>query len=94
MSLIYSFINASGGGFTRKFEKDRIDEIAVNIGAWSAETEQENLENWKEFGNLIERVESKAEKGELKGAIVFLFTDSSTVEDCVDKENSKSKELF
>ena len=61
---------------------------------WSTTTERDNTSNWKEFRNLVERVESKAEKGELEGAVLFLFTDSSTVEGAVDKGNSTSKELF
>ena len=42
----------------------------------------------------MSRVESKADKGELDGAVLFLSSDSSMVEGTVDKENSSLKELF
>ena len=43
---------------------------------------------------MVEHVKTRVEKGELKDAVLFLHTDSSTVESAVDKGNSKSKELF
>ena len=56
--------------------------------------EKTDLSNWKEFANLVDRIEGKAEGGKLKGAVIFLFTDNSTVEGAVHRGNSKSKKLF
>ena len=94
LALIYGFVDASGRGFAGTFEQVGKNEIEVDLGTWSSETENDRTSNWKEFGNLVERTEARAERGDLTGAVLFLFTDSSTVEGAVDKGNSTSKELF
>jgi len=92
--LIYGFVDTSGRGFAGTFEECGQEGIEIDIGVWSVEIEKEHTGNWKELSNLVEHVKTRVEKGELKDTILFLHTDSSTVEGTVDKGNSKSKELF
>jgi len=94
VSVVYSFVDASGRGFAGTFEEVGTNEIDMVIRVWASEIEEQNSRNWKEFENLVSRVELKADKGELDRAILFLSSDSSTVEGAVDKGNSSSKELF
>ena len=45
--------------------------------------------NWKEFSNVVQALETEGREGNLEGALVFLNSDSSTVEQVMYKENSK-----
>ena len=51
-------MDASGRGFAGTFEEVSWDEIDMDIGIWSSETEGKHTSNWKEFGNLVDRVKT------------------------------------
>ena len=53
-----------------------------------------NSSNGKEFENTVQALEAEGQAGKLKGAMVFLATDNSTVEGCLYKGNSPVKKLF
>ena len=57
---------------------------------WGSDHENEMTSNWKEFKNSVEALEAEAEEGHLEGAIVFLNTNSSTVDSVMYKGNSKN----
>ena len=50
--------------------------------------------NWREFRNVVEAVLTEAMKGKLYHAVVFLFTDNSTVESAMVKGNTPVESLF
>jgi hypothetical protein len=63
------------------------------MGLWGADDEGESS-NWKEFENQVESLEHEAMEGNLTNAMVYFFTDNSTVESCLYKGNSSSAKLF
>ena len=94
VAVLYGFVDASGRGFAGMFEEAGQENVEVDIGVWSTKIENESTGNWKEFENLVSRIEIRAEKGELSRAMLIMGTDSAVVEGAVDKGNSSSKELF
>jgi hypothetical protein len=66
--------------------------IKYRIGLWGKEDEDESS-NWKEFENQVEALEQEATEGNLTNALVYFFTDNSTVESCLYKGNSSSVKL-
>ena len=63
------------------------------IGTWDSETEEESS-NFREFENIVETLEAKEADKNLENALVYLFTDNSTVEAAVYKGNSSTPKLF
>ena len=63
------------------------------IGIWDSDTESETS-NFREFENVVETLEEEAEKGNLRGAEVFMCTDNSTVESALYRGTSSSKKRF
>jgi hypothetical protein len=64
--------------------------ISIRIGVWSW-TESGESSNWREFTNCIE---AEGAAGRLYQALVFLFTDNSTVEFALYKGTSSSWKLW
>jgi hypothetical protein len=89
--IFYGFGDASGKGFgsTMLTKKG----IKYRIGLWGADDEGESS-NWKEVKNQVEALEQEATDGNLTNAMVYFFTDNSTVESCLYKGNSSSRKLF
>ena len=67
--------------------------VGYRVGVWLEEAEGSSS-NFKELANLVETLELKGRKGELKGKEVFFFTDNSTCELVHHKGNSSSQKLF
>jgi hypothetical protein len=89
--LLYGFGDASGRGFGSTVLTPL--GVRYRIGTWGPDDEGESS-NWKEFENVVETVECEAAEGTLKGAVMFLFTDNSTVEAALYKGNSSSPKLY
>jgi hypothetical protein len=89
--IFYGFGDASGKGFGSTMLSKR--GIKYRIGLWGDDEESETS-NWKEFQNQVEALEEEALGGHLANAMVFFFTDNSTVEACLYKGNSSSPKLF
>jgi hypothetical protein len=89
--IFYGFGDASGKGFGSTMLSKR--GIKYRIGLWGDDEESETS-NWKEFQNQVEALEEEAREGHLTNAMVFFFTDNSTVEACLYKGNSSSPKLF
>jgi hypothetical protein len=91
ITILYGFADASGKGFgSTVLGKDG---TRYRIGTWDKDTEDESS-NYREFENVVETLEEEAKQGKLRGAIIFLCTDNSTVEAALYKGNSSSKKLF
>ena len=69
-------------------------EIRIRIGVWSTSQSQEKSSNWREFANVAEAIIHEAMRGRLYQAVVFVFTDNSTVESAFSKGNTSIKTLF
>ena len=89
--LMYGFADASGTGFGSSMLTRR--GIRVRVGVWGRDEDVEESSNWKEFTNSVEALELEGRDGQLGGGLVFLNTDSSTVESVMYKGNSKSPKL-
>ena len=89
--IFYGLGDASGKGFGSTMLSKK--GIKYRIGLWGSDDEGESS-NWKEFKNQVEALEHEAEEGNLSNAIVYFFTDNSTVESCLYKGNSSSIKLF
>jgi hypothetical protein len=89
--IMYGFGDASGKGFgsTMLSEKG----TRFRIGTWDADTEEESS-NYREFENIVETLEAEEKDANMQGALVFVFTDNSTVEAAVYKGNSTSQKFF
>ena len=87
----YLFGDASGSGFGTTILTG--NKMAVEFGTWS-EAGAANSSNFREFANLVMKLESEALKGQLDGAEIFLFTDNSTTECAFHNGTSTSKTLF
>ncbi len=85
------FADASGKGFGSTVLGQ--DGTRYRLGLWDKDTEDESS-NFREFENVVETLEKEAEGGLLKGAVIFLCTDNSTVEAALYKGNSSSRKLF
>jgi hypothetical protein len=89
--IMYGFGDASGRGFGSTMLSDK--GIRFRIGTWDSHTGNESS-NFREFENIVENLETEENDANLKGALVYLFTDNSTVEAAVYKGNSSSQKLF
>jgi hypothetical protein len=89
--IYYGFGDASGKGFGSTLLTAK--GIKYQIGLWGSDEEGESS-NWKEFENQVESLEQEATDRKLADAMVYFFTDNSTVESCLYKGNSSSVKLF
>ena len=87
----YGFGDASKTGFGSTFETE--EGISYRYGTWSSDGE-DNSSNFRELENLAQSLEYEVEKGTMKGAEIFIFTDNSTAESAYFKGTSSSKLLF
>jgi hypothetical protein len=69
------------------------DGTRYRIGVWDIATEDESS-NFREFENVVLSLEEEADQGRLKDALLFFFTENSTVESALYKGNSLSAKLF
>jgi hypothetical protein len=90
-NVIYGFGDASGKGFGRTVTSK--SGTKYRIGIWEPDAEG-NSSNWREFENIVESLEEEAACGNVKGAVVYMFTDNSTCEAALYKGNSSSPKLF
>ena len=88
---LFSFGDASGGGFGSSWEID--DKIEFRFGTWDISMSKESS-NLRELTNLVETLEEMDRKHNLTGSEVFLFTDNSTSEAAFYNGSSKSEKLF
>jgi hypothetical protein len=89
--ILYGFGDASGKGFGSTMLSSR--GTRFRIGTWDSDSEEE-FSNFREFENIVETLEAEDDAGNLTGALVYIFTDNSTVEAAVYKGNSSSQKLF
>jgi hypothetical protein len=89
--VMYGFGDASGKGFGSTMLSDK--GTRFRIGTWDSDTEGESS-NFREFENIVETLESEEQDANMRGALIYLFTDNSTVESSVYKGNSSSQKLF
>ena len=87
----YLFGDASRSGFEMTILTG--DQIAVEFGTWT-EAGSIKSSNYREFANLVMKLEYEAPKGQLDGADIFLFTDNSTTECVFHNGTSTNKTLF
>jgi hypothetical protein len=90
-AIVHGFADASGKGFGSTVMGK--DGTRHRIGIWDKDTEEETS-NFREFENVVEALEEEAEKGNLKGAEVYMCTDNSTVEAALYRGTSSSEKLF
>ena len=87
----YLFGDASASGFGVTSSEDQ--KLSVEFGTWT-EIGSESSSNYREFANFVLKLEREAEKGNLDGAELFLFTDNATTESAFHNGTSSSKTLF
>jgi hypothetical protein len=87
----YGFGDASGTGFGSLIETP--EGTKYRIGVWGYD-DQEESSNFREFANVVHTIEEEAVLGNLNRAVIFFFTDNSTVESALYKGNSTSQKLF
>jgi hypothetical protein len=87
----YGFGDASGSGFGSIMETS--EGLKSRIGVWGYDDSEESS-NFKEFENVVTTIEEEVMAGTLKGAMLYFFTDNSTVEGALAKGNSSSRKLF
>ena len=63
------------------------------MGVWGKDEDHESS-NWKEFENVVTTLEQESKEDRLRGSLVILAVDNSTVESCLHKGNSFSPKLF
>jgi polyhydroxyalkanoate synthesis regulator phasin len=91
ITILYGFADASGRGFGSTVLG--ANRTHYRIGIWDPDTEDESS-NFREFENVVETLEEEAKEGHLRGAVIHLCTDNSTVEAALYKGNSSSWKLF
>lgn len=89
--VYYGFGDASGSGFGATIETK--SGLRICQGVWGRDSNKDSS-NYKELTNLVETIESEADRGTLSGAELFLFTDNSVAESCYFKGTSRSRKLF
>ena len=89
--LTYGFVDASDSGFGGTVDRDGV--VSYRMSIWGTDEDTESS-NWKEFCKLVDTLETEATHGGLKGSLVILAIDNSTVESCLYKGNSSSPKLF
>jgi hypothetical protein len=87
--VMYGFGDASGSGFGSTMLSQ--EGLRVRIGLWEKAADGASS-NWREFENVVESLEAEGEN--LRGSVVFFFTDNSTVESALYKGNSSSIKLY
>ena len=87
----YIFGDASGRGFGVTSSEG--DTLSVEFGTWVEEA-ADLSSNFRELNNFVLKLEREAERGNLNGAELFLFTDNSTAEAAFNNGTSSSKLLF
>jgi hypothetical protein len=90
-SILYGFADASGTGFGSAILGE--DGITYRIQTWESDVDKESS-NFREFKNVVCALEEEALNGNLFDALIFLFTDNSTVEAGLMKGNSSIEKLF
>ena len=98
-SVKLAFGDASGGGFGSSWESfgDKMEKeeehVGFRFGTWDR-VSSSHSSNYREMRNLVDTLEVMADKGELNGTELFMFTDNSTAESAFSKGSSSSRELF
>jgi hypothetical protein len=94
-SVWFAFGDASGRGFGVSLWLTGSNGIDVCYGSWDREVTEERSSNFKEFLNLVQRIEEMFEKGLIvRGTEIFVFTDNWVTEQCFFKGTSTSSHLF
>ncbi len=88
---LYSFGDASGGGFGTSWQKN--GKILFRHGTWGEDMD-ESSSNHRELRNLVDSLEIMEKDGTLAGTEAFIFTDNSTAESAFYKGTSSSSHLF
>jgi hypothetical protein len=67
--------------------------IKYRIGTWPSGNE-EDTSNYREFENVVDLLREEEEARNLVNALIFLWTDNSTVKSATVKGNSLDEKLF
>ena len=86
--VVYGFGDAAAAGFGATVDRPGRG-LFGRIGVWGKDVEDESS-NYRELRNLVETVEEEAVEGYLGGGELWIFTDNSTAESCVQKGGSSS----
>jgi hypothetical protein len=87
LTAYYGFGDASSDGFGATVE--RAKGLQGRYGLWGS-NESEQSSNHRELLNLVETVEEEARAGGLMDTEMWLFTDNSVAESCLNKGSSSS----
>jgi hypothetical protein len=74
-TILYGFADASGTGFGSTVMLE--GGICYSIGTWAPDKEETS--NFREFENVVDALREEAAAGNLRNALIFLFTDNLTV---------------
>lgn len=84
----YGFVDTASLGYGASMEKDPMGKFSiavgngcarVHMGLWGWDMEEASS-NYREFRNLVERLEAEEEDGELDDMEAFIFTDNFITE--------------
>jgi hypothetical protein len=90
----FCYGDASGQGFGFSLWISGTLDIDLSYGVWDQDTSEESS-NFREFYNLVVRVETLHAQGKLgTGTELFIFTDNFVTECAFHKGTSRSKKLF
>jgi hypothetical protein len=100
-TVVYRCGDASGSGLGSAFvaggnndEFKKFDEqISYQIDVWGSDSD-DVTSNFCELWNVVESIEDQVERGKLKNAELFMFTDNSTAEATFYHGSSSNKGLF
>ncbi len=92
VSMLYGFGDASGYGFGSAMQLQD-GTVYYQAGLWGEEFSLARSSNYRELRNLVEFVESAAEKGLLHGAQFMLFTDNLVADYAFNKGSSSDEKL-
>jgi hypothetical protein len=66
----------------------------VELSTTWVSNDEDDSSHFKKFENVVGALREEAEAGNLKGVLVFLCTDNSTVKCVIVKGNSSNEKLF
>ena len=89
--VYYGFGDASGSAYGVTLSAG--ETLQYQYGQWCMEMAEESS-NWRELRNLVDALKNWNDQYSLRGSVMFLFTDNTTVESTFWKGTSKSKKLF
>ncbi|KAL7573562.1 hypothetical protein ACA910_008700 [Epithemia clementina (nom. ined.)] len=92
--LRYCFGDASGAGLGVSQWSPGDTEIKVDYSAWGDYITRDSLSNYRELGNIVQKIERMDSAGQLNDAVeLFIFTDNYHAESAFYQGSAKSPEV-